>query len=224
MSIITTAWIRNPLFWAIFLALLVHCSGAIGMSFFDRSFFMPFTPLNLLLMLLLLILNERVVDAPFIKACLVAISVGMASEMVGVNTGLLFGNYSYGNLFGRKLLGVPPLIGINWFCIVYSAYVVAGRVRLPRQFGYFSNAFLTASITTAFDWIMEPVAMKLGFWNWAGGHIPLFNYISWFVISFVVAMAFGLLNIERSNRFAPYFLFIQTIFFLFLRFGLSDHA
>jgi uncharacterized membrane protein len=27
---------------------------------------------------------------------------------------------------------------------------------------------------------MEPAAVKLGFWNWNGGHIPIHNYFSWF--------------------------------------------
>jgi len=224
MSINTTGWIRNPLYWAIFLAALVHFSGAIGMSFFDRTFFMPFTPINLLLMLLLLILNERSIKGPFIGAFFVAFVVGMASEIVGVNTGLLFGNYAYGDLFGSKLLGVPPLIGVNWFCIVYSAYVVAGNVAKEGKSGNVYRALLTASIATVFDWIMEPVAMELGFWNWTNGEIPLFNYLSWFVISFLVAVLFGLLRLKRSNLFAPYFLVIQAIFFLFLRIVLAGQA
>jgi hypothetical protein len=48
----------------------------------------------------------------------------------------------------------------------------------------------------------------------------LFNYISWFVISFAVSIAFGYLKIQANNKFAPYFLVIQALFFLFLRFTL----
>ncbi|MFN5022387.1 MAG: carotenoid biosynthesis protein, partial [bacterium] len=76
------------------------------------------------------------------------------------------------------------------------------------------------AIATAFDWIMEPVAMKLGFWNWRDGTIPFFNYASWFVISFAVSIVFGYLKIQASNKLAPYFLVIQALFFLFLRFTL----
>jgi putative membrane protein len=144
--------------------------------------------------------------------------------MIGVNTGLLFGDYSYGEVFGRKLFGVPVLIGINWFCIVYTAHVVAKKFNHNSIKGKVAVALLAAAIATAFDWIMEPVAMKLGFWNWNDGQIPLFNYCCWFVISFAVSIGFGYLKIETNNKFAPYFLMIQGLFFLFLRFILGGQS
>jgi putative membrane protein len=201
---------KSPFHWAIFLAVLVHFSGAIGIAFFSPSFFVPFTPVNLFLMLLLLILHEQPINVRFVQAFLMAVVVGMTTEMIGVNTGMLFGNYSYGEVFGRKLFGVPVLIGINWFCIVYTSHVVAKKLNSNTIKGKLSVALLAATIATVFDWIMEPVAMKLGFWNWN---------CSWFVISFAVSMAFGYLKIEANNKFAPYFLMIQILFFLFLRFS-----
>ncbi|HAK11549.1 MAG TPA: hypothetical protein DCO78_05820, partial [Chitinophagaceae bacterium] len=50
-----------------------------------------------------------------------AFATGMITEMIGVNTGLLFGNYAYGEVMGAKLNGVPLLIGVNWFVVVFSA-------------------------------------------------------------------------------------------------------
>lgn len=220
MNIPIPYWMRSPFHWAIFLAVLVHFSGAIGIAFFSPSFFVPFTPVNLFLMLLLLLLHEQPIHFRFVQAFLMAVVVGMTTEMIGVNTGLLFGDYSYGEVFGRKLFGVPVLIGINWFCVVYAAHVVSMKLKSDKIKGKFSVALLAAAIATAFDWVMEPVAMKLGFWNWSDGRIPLFNYVSWFVISFGVSITFGSLKIEANNKFAPYFLMIQALFFLFLRFTL----
>ena len=219
MNIRIPYWMKNPFRWAIFFAVLVHFSGALGIAFFSPAFFVPFTPVNLFLMLLLLILHEQPIHFRFVQAFLMAVVVGMTTEMIGVNTGLLFGDYSYGEVFGRKLFGVPVLIGINWFCVVFAAHVVAIKFS-DKLKGKFPVALLTAAIATAFDWIMEPVAMKLGFWNWSDGTIPLFNYVSWFVISFAVSTAFGYLKIQSNNKFAPYFLMIQALFFLFLRFTL----
>lgn len=220
MSTYIPYWMKSPFRWAIFLAVLVHFSGSIGIAFFSPSFFIPFTPVNLFLMLLLLILNEQQINFQFVQAFLMAVVVGMTTEMIGVNTGLLFGDYSYGEVFGRKLFGVPVLIGINWFCIVYASHVVAKKFNRSTLKGKLPIALLAASIATAFDWIMEPVAMKLGFWNWSDGQIPMFNYYCWFVISFAVSIAFEYLKIEARNKFAPYFLMVQALFFLFLRFAL----
>ena len=217
MSTYTPYWMKSLFRWAIFLAVLVHFSGAIGSAFFSPSFFIPFTPVNLFLMLLLLILNEQQINFKFVQAFLMAVVVGMTTEMIGVNTGMLFGDYTYGEVFGRKLFGVPVLIGINWFCIVYASHVVAKKFNRNVVKGKLPIALLAASIATAFDWIMEPVAMKLGFWNWSDGQIPMFNYCCWFVISFAVSIAFEYLKIEANNKFAPYFLMIQALFFLFLR-------
>ena len=210
-------WLKSPFHWAIFLALLVHFSGAIGIAFFSPSFFVPFTPVNLFL-------NEQPINLRFVQAFLMAVVVGMTTEMIGVNTGLLFGDYSYGEIFGRKLFGVPVLIGINWFCIVYASHVIAISIQGKRLGSKALVALLTASIATTFDWVMEPVAMKLGFWNWVGGEIPLFNYVSWFGISFVVSIGFSYLKIEANNKFAPYFLMTQVLFFLFLRFTLGGQS
>ncbi|MCE2848330.1 MAG: carotenoid biosynthesis protein [Chitinophagaceae bacterium] len=220
MSIRKPYWMKSPFHWAIFLAVLVHFSGAIGIAFFSPAFFVPFTPVNLFLMLLLLILHEQPINFRFVQAFFMAVVVGMITEMIGVNTGLLFGDYSYGEVFGRKLFGVPVLIGINWFCVVYSSNVVARKLNGNAMKDKLSVALLAAAIATAFDWIMEPVAMKLGFWNWRDGTIPFFNYASWFVISFAVSIVFGYLKIQASNKLAPYFLVIQALFFLFLRFTL----
>jgi len=217
MSTYTPYWMKSLFRWAIFLAVLVHFSGAIGIAFFSPSFFIPFTPVNLFLMLLLLILNEQQINFKFVQAFLMAVVVGMTTEMIGVNTGMLFGDYTYGEVFGRKLFGVPVLIGINWFCIVYASHVVAKKFNRNVVKGKLPIALLAASIATAFDWIMEPVAMKLGFWNWSDGQIPMFNYFCWFVISFAVSIAFEYLKVEANNKFAPYFLMIQALFFLFLR-------
>lgn len=219
MNIRIPYWMKSTFHWAIFLAVLVHFSGAIGIAFFSPAFFVPFTPVNLFLMLLLLILHEQPINFRFVQAFFMAVVVGMTTEMIGVNTGMLFGDYSYGEVFGRKLFGVPVLIGINWFCVVYAAHVVAIKFSNSIK-GSFTVALLAAAFATAFDWIMEPVAMKLGFWNWSGATIPFFNYASWFVISFAVSIAFGYLKIQANNKFAPYFLMIQALFFLFLRFTL----
>ena len=38
---------------------------------------------------------------------------------------------------------------------------------------------------TAFDSLIEPVAIQAGWWAWEGVHVPWFNYASWWGISFM---------------------------------------
>ncbi len=163
----------------------------------------------------------------FLFACVV---VGIAVEMIGVNTGLLFGNYSYGAVLGIQVMNVPLLIGVNWFIIVYcsavSIYTLLQRILAPA-----SSAGITASqplkalaivtdaatLAVMFDWLMEPVAIKLNFWKWQDAVIPVYNYVCWFAVSALLLLVFNSCKFYRPNKFAVHLLLIQAMFFLLLR-------
>ncbi|MFZ9589500.1 MAG: carotenoid biosynthesis protein [Chitinophagaceae bacterium] len=204
---------------SVFLLLLVHISGAIGIAFFNREFFVGYTPLNLLLMFILLLWNENELLPSLFKAFLIAYGAGLFTEIIGVNTGILFGSYHYGDVFGEKIIGVPLLIGLNWFCIVYAAYQVVMLLQKSWQLNKVGIASITAVLATIFDWIMEPVAIKLGFWQWHTTHIPFLNYACWFGISFIIALFFQRTGVKKSNLFAVYLFITQFLFFLFLGFA-----
>jgi putative membrane protein len=206
----------QPLRLSIFLALLVHVAGAIGITFYNRDFFISYTAVNLLIMFFLLIWNEFELNVVFIKAFLFAFLSGLISEIIGVNTGSLFGNYHYGEVFGEKLMGVPYLIGLNWFCIVYAAFQVVVMSKWVKRLNTVGIAVLTAGLATLFDWIMEPVAIDLGFWKWHTAEIPILNYACWFGISFIVALFFHKSGVRKTNPFAFYLFFTQLLFFVFL--------
>jgi bisanhydrobacterioruberin hydratase len=212
---------RQSLKWSLFVTLLVHVSGAIGMTFFNREFFVGFTAVNLLLMFILLLWNETELRFTYLKAILFAFVAGLFAEIIGVNTGILFGDYHYSKIFGEKLMGVPILIGLNWFCIVYASFqVVLKFIKLAHLNG-FAIAFLTAFLATLFDFVMEPVAIELGFWQWHTPEIPFLNYACWFIISFLIALFFHWIGVKKNNPFAVYLFFIQLLFFVFLALAIS---
>lgn len=107
-------------------------------------------------------------------------------EALGVATGMVFGEYRYGSILGLSAFGVPVVIAFNWAVVVYGAVRMAGR----RKRSDFMTAVMTGAVATMFDWIMEPVAIRLDYWTWARGIIPLQNYLAWFVIATVSAFAY----------------------------------
>jgi putative membrane protein len=119
-------------------------------------------------------------------------------------------------VFGEKLFGVPFLIGLNWFCIVFAAYQVVMLLQKLWQLNAVGIAFLSAILATVFDWIMEPVAIELDFWQWHTPEIPFLNYTCWFGVSFLIALFFHRSGIKKSNPFAVYLFFTQLLFFVFL--------
>jgi putative membrane protein len=75
-----------------------------------------------------------------------------------------------------------------------------------------------ACLAVFFDWLMEPVAVKLGFWIWKGdGAIPFYNYICWLMISLLLLSIFNFAGFRKENKFAVNLLLIQALFFLILR-------
>lgn len=63
---------------------------------------------------------------------------------------------------------------------------------------------------------MEPVAVYLDYWIWAGPGIPVQNYLAWFFIALVVSAVAQLTSIRLNSHLLRYYLIIQFIFFLIL--------
>lgn len=216
---------------ALFIALLFHVSGAIGILFTTyKTWFVEHTPLNLCLMATLLFYTQEQKNKAFYFFAFVAFAIGMITEMIGVNTGYLFGNYNYGLVMGYKVLGVPLLIGVQWFVTVYCCGIVMHQLHNWIENKYAAQGILLSAkiqtlsliidgalLATLFDFIMEPVAIQLGFWQWENNQIPILNYACWFAISLFLLWIFKLLPIQKHNHFALHLLIVQTLFFLILR-------
>jgi putative membrane protein len=152
-------------------------------------------------------------------------------EALGVATGLVFGEYRYGPTLGLAAFGVPLVIAFNWAVVVFGAVSMAGR----RKRSDFMVAVMTGVVATMFDWIMEPVAIQLDYWTWAGGYIPLQNYLAWFLIATASAFAYRKLVMPYGRRtdgdladgdladgagsLAGFYVLVQAGFFAALRLG-----
>ncbi len=214
-----------------FIAILFHFFGLTGILFWKANFFIQLTPLNLILMFILLLWTQQEINRYFLLFALGVILTGFVAEVIGVNTGLLFGDYTYGNILGKKWLQVPLLIGLNWLIIIYCSGVTVHTFLIktikaiavkdkepPMVLKAVSVITDGAVLAVLFDWLMEPVAVKLGFWHWNGdGTIPFYNYVCWFFISVVLLIAFQLSPFKKENKFAINLLLIQVMFFLLLR-------
>ena len=215
---------------ATFITLLFHVSGFIAIAFFNSQLFIRLTPLNLLVSFALILFTQEKINLPFLVFIILSFSIGFASEWVGINTGKLFGQYQYGNVLGPMWQGVPLVIGVSWFitiyCIGISMNMLHRRLvsRQPKAASGLGKKWLQislivdgAALAVLFDWIIEPVAVRLGFWQWKESDIPPLNYWSWFGISLLILLIFRLLRFDKHNLFAVHLLLIQLMFFLLLR-------
>ena len=213
------------------IAILFHTIGIVGLLYFDKAFFLRSTPVNLLLMFVLLLWTQREKNKYFFLFLISCFCIGVAVEIIGINTAMLFGEYEYGDVLGYKVQNVPLLIGINWFIIIYCSgisiqtllvkainRIAADTGKTPMALKAISVIVDGATLAVFFDWLMEPVAVKLGYWTWKGdGSIPFFNYICWLVVSAVLLTLFHFAKFDKQNKFAVNLLLIQLMFFLILR-------
>jgi putative membrane protein len=147
------------------------------------------------------------------KSFLIGVA-GFILEVDGVKTGIIFGEYSYGTALGPKLMDVPLILGFNWFFMVYCSSQIAGYFKLPMV----PTALLSGAIMTAYDLILEPNAISLGYWHWHSGSIPIQNYIAWFIAGSVFSLFYIYRSIRVHNTMAVFLFSIQIIFFSLLIF------
>lgn len=159
-----------------------------------------------------LIFSGSVKSKQFILWLVFAYLFTLTVEIIGVNTGKIFGKYVYGNILGYKFIDVPLIIGFNWM------FVILGAVSVSSQFSknILIVSIISALISVMFDFILEPVAMKLGYWEWNSDVVPVQNYLSWFLISFILSFSFIYFNIKINSKVFIHYFTGLIIFFLIL--------
>jgi putative membrane protein len=135
--------------------------------------------------------------------------IGFISEVIGVKTGLVFGNYYYGNTLGIKLLGVPLTISINWALLATASILVSTYVFKNKWMIAASSSFIATSI----DFLIEQLAPRLDFWYFSGGMAGMHNYIGWFLVSFVAALLFQSYLKGGDKKISLIILGLQLLFF-----------
>lgn len=199
----------------ILLAVLIifYSVGIIGMQLptFKQSF-LNLSYFNLILSFTLMIVARQNDLRRFLIFLLFAFVIGMSVEWIGVHTGLLFGDYFYGHNLGTKLFGVPLVIGLNWGLLTVVSASIINRQSNNQIFDIIAGA----ALMTVFDFIMEPVAVKSGYWNWSKGEIPFYNYLCWFVIALFLQFIYVRMKLIESNKVNDVLLFCMVVFFLTL--------
>jgi putative membrane protein len=127
---------------------------------------------------------------------------------------MLFGNYSYGNLFGFKVFETPLLIGVNWLFLSLSAHGVVQYFTKKKLF----LIIIPALLMTSLDFFIEPVAMALDFWSWENNLIPFQNFVMWFATAAVIHAIIYSFQPKINSKisfvvFIAQFLFFSVLYF-----------
>ena len=190
---------------------------AVGITGFvvpqTHSFFKTLTPFALLLSAVFLALfHQPKYNFKTIVVFSTIFIVSFLSELIGVQTGLIFGEYNYVSSLGLEIRGTPLIIGLNWLVLVYCPEIIADKITKNTVL----NLLLGPSLMVGYDLVLERVAPKLGMWTWTGDVIPIQNYIAWFVFALLFHALIKLTKVEFKNPIAVAVFIIQFMFFVTL--------
>ncbi|MDA9658600.1 carotenoid biosynthesis protein [Flavobacteriaceae bacterium] len=195
---------------SIFFLWLINISGFFGMLSDQNEFFLSTTPYVLSLTLLLLILNHDLSSKKSKIGLMLIFLFGLIVELLGVNYGLFFGDYSYGANLGSKIYGVPYVIGFNWVLLIIATGSVSDKLIKGKEvYKIIFASFLMVLI----DLLMEKSAPKLDFWEFVISPVPFSNYLWWFIFSLCFQYIFFKTVKTKEYNLSSNILVIQFIFF-----------
>jgi bisanhydrobacterioruberin hydratase len=206
--------VRYKAHLAVGIVWLFHISALIGVSLGHLDWFISKTPLNLMVCLLLFLLVYPLDTVKKIMAFAVFFGGGMFAEWLGVNYGILFGAYEYGENFGPKWDGVPLLIGAYWALLTFITAALMDYTALNS----WTKAFLAAVLMVVLDYFMEHSAPHFDFWTFEGGYAPLENYVTWFLLALLFQAILRWMDLRGNKTISLHLYLAQLLFFLFFYF------
>lgn len=203
--------------------IIIYIVGLVGMLGNLHPDFILLTPINLLVCLGMVLMVHPRKEPRLALLLTICYLVGFAVEIIGVQTGVLFGSYEYGATLGPKIFGTPFMIGVNWAMLVYLVTAIMGRW-IPNAPNVL-KATIGATMMVSLDVLIEPVAVSYDFWAWneagMGSFLvaPLQNYIVWWIVAFPLVYLANYWMKPFKNLAADTLFLLQIIFFIALYFN-----
>ncbi|WP_339143201.1 carotenoid biosynthesis protein [Croceitalea sp. MTPC5] len=189
---------------------LFHISGVIGIYFGNQDWFITKSPLNLTVSLLIFIWLFPLKTKKQWSLFAIFFFIGMFSEWLGVNYGILFGDYNYGRNLGPKFDGVPFLIGTYWALLTFITAEVSKKIGFSKRL----KIVVAAALMVGLDFLMEKNAPVFDFWEFKGA-VPIDNYLAWFGIGLLLQTILHKARTKGNKAIAIHLYFAQLLFFAF---------
>lgn len=154
-------------------------SALIGIMLGYADWFLPKTPLNLTVSLLIIMYCVSISRRAMVVLFAIML-MGYLAEVAGVHSGVIFGQYYYGDNLGIKVFEVPLMIGVFWGILTMVTNQIA-RDWSPKRW---LVALIGAGLMVWLDLLMEQLASDYDFWHFEGGLAGLQNYIAWFALAY----------------------------------------
>jgi putative membrane protein len=144
----------------------------------------------------------------------VTVGGGLAVEVLGLRTGLPFGDYAYSGSLTRTVLGVPWVVPLAWAMVAYPVLVAARRLARSAVVVALVGGWALAS----WDLFLDPMMTGEGYWSFTDtSHalphvpgVPAVNYLGWLVTGVVMMALLDRLPRRHVPEGQPALLFLWT--------------
>lgn len=192
-----------------------------------RPLFKMLTPFALLMCFALVLFYELTTTrkrgmSHFLIFIGVVYLISLLAEIVGVNTGVLFGPYKYGNGLGIKIWHTPLMIGINWILVTLGAAAISQRMSTllgfaeTRYVGAVFRIVVASFLMIMLDFLLERIAPWMDMWSWLTVRVPGRNYLVWLLLSICFQTYYVAGKIQQRTHVAAVLFLLQALFFLAL--------
>jgi putative membrane protein len=197
-------------FYALIAIWAFQIFGAIGILFWNREWFINMTPFTLL-MYFLILYYKNWGDRKKIIFLFLTFSFGILSEIIGVNTGLIFGSYKYGQTLGFQIMNVPMVMGIIWVNTTLICGTIANQAKVQMPL----RILIAISLMLLLDAFIEPIAPRIDMWRFdhENGSAPLSNYITWAAIALPLQSYFIFYKLKFDIALSSSLYVSQLLFF-----------
>lgn len=169
---------------------------------------------TLILTMLVLLIYHRKWNREFVTGFILTGFSGFLLEVLGVRTGLIFGNYRYGETLGYQVWETPLMMAVTWATTLYITRNTAQKIAKDPLL----VSILASLLMVLLDFFIEPFAIRHGMWSWSGNNVPLHNYIGWFVSGILIQYIYIKTVKIPENKLSLAVYLIQLAFFTGLYF------
>lgn len=198
----------------IFLSIF-YVVGLVGFTFPIYADFAKLTPLNLLLSLGVALSFHRNWSFPMVLFLWICGIAGFFIEVVGTNTGWIFGIYHYGKTLGFQLWNTPLSMAINWILTTYTAGMSVQLLLEKKHI--VTKVIVAALLMVSLDVLIEPIAMRFDFWQWENNIVPMQNYRGWFFSSLPLLLFFFLGKWRATKQSSFWRVYLASYLFFLIK-------
>jgi isopentenyl-diphosphate delta-isomerase len=152
--------------------------------------------------------------------------LALVIETSAIITGFPYGHFGYSDLLGYRLFGYTPwTVFLAWTPLVLAAYAIAQRISedqlTANSYQLAARIYrilVTAMTLVVFDLVLDPGAVKVGFWRYEGGGafygVPVSNFVGWMFSGAIAGIVLEIFTLIKKPLLPAPAQMISSTFFI----------